>query len=391
MELGGGTVSALLERIAETIDAVVAGDFEARVVPIGEGHGTEERVAHGINRILDIIDATLKEARGATHAAAHGEFGRRPIDRGIPGDAGRTLQTVGDAVTVLERQSADLAAQRARQSAASQTFHEEVGKLLSQVGQSATKLVEDMDRLQTELIEAASSMDALVADVHQVDEHLGSVATATTELHATASMIGTRAAGAADLVKRSCTDGNTAITRMRELEGTFGEVKRSVALIDGIAEETRMLALNATIEAAHAGAAGRGFGVVAGEVKQLARETTSAMSTVADCLDRMDVATNQSATGMDGVVVTLTEIGKVTETVAEAVSEQYGAVGELDKRTNAVRLTSGRMASRATDLHGLILQTRATMELLARVAHGLNSEAAHLDASSKRFARELAI
>jgi methyl-accepting chemotaxis protein len=384
-------MSELLERIASTVEAVAAGDFEARVVPVGEGRGTEERVGHALNRILDLVDATFKEAHGATSAAAHGAYERRPIRTGIPGDAGRVLGSIDEALRVLERQSHDLEAQRRRQHASSTAFHDQVGKLLEQVGRSASRLVGVMNDLQVDLGRAASMMDELTEEVHHVDDHLGSVATATTQLHATASDIGARAAGAASLVTRSCDEGRSALDRMRELEGSFGEVKRSLTFIDGIARETRMLALNATIEAVHAGAAGKGFGVVAGEVKELAREATQSMVEVGGYLDRMGSATQQSARGVGGVVTALDEIGHATAGVAAAVHQQHTAVGELDKRTLAVREASARMAARAGTLHETMVQARVAMEELARVAMALAAEARVLDDASRHFARELSI
>ncbi len=383
-------MNELLERIDTAIQAVVRGDFEARVVPIGDGNGAEERIAHGLNRFLDLVDATLKEAHGATTAAAHGEYTRRPIRRGIPGDAARMLFAVDEAVGVLERQATDLELQQRRQHEASSAFNDQVGQLLSQVGKSASRLVGAMNDLQVDLGRSASTMDELADEVRHVDEHLGSVSTATTQLHATASEIGERAAGAEILVVRSCDDGRAALDRMHDLEGSFAEVKRSITFIDGIARETRMLAFNATIEAVHAGAAGRGFGVVAGEVKELAREATSAMGEVSGFLDRMGSATKLSAVGLGAVVSALSEIGIVTAGVATAVHEQHAAVGDLDKRTVAVREASARMAKRASELHESMMQARSAMEELARVAMSLASEAQVLDTASQQFARDLA-
>lgn len=387
-------MSDLLERVAQTLEGVVDGDFESRVVPIGSGGsggGTEERIAHALNRLLDLVDSTLKEAQGAMGAAASGEFERHPIRTGIPGDAARMLASVDGAVRVLERQSADIEAQRRRQHEASASFHDQVGKLLAQVGKSASRLVGAMNDLQVDLGRSASMMDELAEEVRHVDDHLGSVASATSELHATASDIGERAAGAASLVTVSRTSGRSALERMKDLEGSFGEVKRSVTFIDGIARETRMLALNATIEAVHAGEAGKGFGVVAGEVKELAREATACMAEVSGYLERMGGATRDSASGVGAIVSSLDEISLVTEGVATAVHQQHTAVGELDKRTNAVRDASTRMSERTHALHGSLVQARGAMEELARVAMGLAAEARVLDGASQHFARELEI
>ena len=95
-------------------------------------------------------------------------------------------------------------------------------------------------------------------------------AAATEELSASTAQINNRALHSAQIANKAADETERAGGVVQELHATASEIGEVVRMIDEIASQTNLLALNATIEAARAGEAGRGFGVVAGEVKHLA-------------------------------------------------------------------------------------------------------------------------
>ena len=104
--------------------------------------------------------------------------------------------------------------------------------------------------------------------------------------------------------------------RINELSQAAGRIGDVVKLITAIAEQTNLLALNATIEAARAGEAGRGFAVVASEVKQLASQTAKATDEIGTQIAGMQTATQNSVAAIKEIGGTIGRISEIASTIA---------------------------------------------------------------------------
>ena len=101
-----------------------------------------------------------------------------------------------------------------------------------------------------------------------------------------------------------------------------------LTLISAVAAQTNLLALNATIEAARAGEAGRGLAVVAGEVKDLARETAQATGKIAQQISAIQADSREAADCVAQVIVVIDRINELQSAIAVAVEEQSAATAE---------------------------------------------------------------
>jgi methyl-accepting chemotaxis protein len=104
-------------------------------------------------------------------------------------------------------------------------------------------------------------------------------------------------------------------------------------LISSIAQKTNLLALNATIEAAHAGRAGAGFGVVAGEVKSLARETQKATSEIARRIDNLRSDSSSLISAVDAISSFIDGLWPVISAISGAVEKQTRSTAALANST----------------------------------------------------------
>ncbi len=134
-----------------------------------------------------------------------------------------------------------------------------------------------------------------------------------------------------------------AVEIMQRFSDAVSAIGAMVATIDGIADKTNMLALNASIEAARAGDAGRGFSVVAGEVKELAQQTAKA-------------------------TVQIREQIKVIQQESETVSDTIGMVTEVTAKINErAKNTSNQAEGRSSDVMDIARSIAAVRESLRKL------------------------
>ena len=186
---------------------------------------------------------------------------------------------------------------------------------------------------------------------------------------------------AADAVKQARqTDG-----RINELSQAAGRIGDVVKLITAIAEQTNLLALNATIEAARAGEAGRGFAVVASEVKQLASQTAKATDDISSQIAGMQAATQESVGAIKEIGATIGRISEIAATIAAAVEEQGAATQEIARNVGEAAKGTAQVASNITDVNRGAGETGSASSQVLASAQSLSSESNHLKAEVDRF------
>ena len=140
----------------------------------------------------------------------------------------------------------------------------------------------------------------------------------------------------AEGANRAVSEAESAMGVMDELRGASNHVDVVVKTIEGIGNQTNLLALNATIEAARAGDAGRGFGVVATEVKTLANQTAQATNDITGRVGEIQTNVRKAAEAMQAISQIIHQINDQQMTVAAAVEEQSVVTSEISRAAGDV-------------------------------------------------------
>ena len=146
------------------------------------------------------------------------------------------------------------------------------------------------------------------------------------------------------VAQAAAAEAQTATGTVAKLGDSSREIGDVVKVITSIAEQTNLLALNATIEAARAGEAGKGFAVVASEVKDLAQETARATEDISRRIEAIQSDSEEAVAAIARIAEIIEEVNSYQSTIAAAVEEQTATTGEMSRSVQEAAAGAGGIA-----------------------------------------------
>ncbi|MBN9006012.1 MAG: HAMP domain-containing protein [Rhizobiales bacterium] len=264
-------------------------------------------------------------------------------------------------------------------------FEAAVGSIVSNVSSSAVQLEAAAGTL-TRTAETTQSLSGQAAGAsEEACSSMQSVAAATEELSASVDEIGRQARDSNRIADGAVQQAQQTDARIGKLSRAAQEIGDVVKLITAIAEQTNLLALNATIEAARAGEAGRGFAVVASEVKSLASQTAKATDEISSHITGMQGATQESVAAIKEIGSTIGQISNIAATIATAVQQQSDATQEIARSVQGVAQGTQSTADNITQVNRGAIETGSASEEVLNSAQTLSAESTRLRQELDRF------
>ena len=366
-----------IAEISGVLDRAAKGDLESRVILVDDG-GEIIRLAKDTNRILDVTDAFVREARATLGCVRDGKNHRRIVETGMVGSYGRASRTMNEAVSAIESRLRGF-------NRVMREFEATVGGVTGSLGEAVHGLSRSAEQMRSSADDTEHRSTTIGAAAEETSVTVATVAAATEELTAAVEDIAQQAERARTVSDHANTQARDSRAAIADLTRAVGDIVGVVDLIRQVAEQTKLLALNATIEAARAGEAGKGFGVVAIEVKALADQTATATEAITERIRAVEARADRCMTSIEGITGVIDEIGAAAAAIAAAVQQQISATHEISR--------SMQMASTATDdvsanVTTVVAAAGATGKAAADVAGAsddLAQQTERLQASVQRF------
>ena len=346
--------------------------------------------------IASMVFSFLGIARPMTRLnGALGEMAGGNLDVVIPGaDRGDEVGDLAKTVTVIrenaEQKARDEAEAKIRQDqVAAQQRKADLIKLADDFEGAVGEIVETVSSASTELEASAGTLTAtaeraqeltpmVAAASEEAATNVQSVASATEEMASSVNEISRQVQESARMANEAVDQARTTNDRVSELSKAAARIGDVVELINTIAEQTNLLALNATIEAARAGEAGRGFAVVASEVKALAEQTSKATGEIGQQITGIQAATQESVSAIKEISGTIERLSEISSTIAAAVEEQGAATQEISRNVQQAAQGTQQVSANITDVQRGASETGSASSQVLSAAQSLSGDSNRL-------------
>ncbi len=413
---------ALQVHFLGSLKKIAVGDLNVRL-PLQD---KDDEIAPAVNSTVDALKGLVDEANGLINAAVNGKLhvrgdenkflgGYREIVKGVNELLNAVIMPVNEATKILEKMAGGDFTKKMEgdYKGDHEIIKNSINALVDSLNDVLHEIMEAVQATASASNQISASAEEMAAGAQEQSAQATEVASAVEEMASTivettknanvaadsAQEAGHTAKGGGNVVKDTVAGMNRianvvekAAETVQALGVSSNEIGEIVQVINDIADQTNLLALNAAIEAARAGEQGRGFAVVADEVRKLAERTTKATKEIADMIKQIQKDTNDAVDSMQEGKKEV-ESGKVLANKAgQSMDEIVGAASKVLDVVNSVASASEQQASAAEQISknieaisNVTQESAAGVQQIARASEDLSRLTENLQMLVNKF------
>jgi methyl-accepting chemotaxis protein len=220
----------------------------------------------------------------------------------------------------------------------------EIGDTSAALAESSSRLLETSRQLSSGAQTASGQAQLATEHVSRVEQTVAATADTARDLQGSLSEVQHAVTEAGEVAGEAVDLADNTNRTIERLDQSSHEITEVVNMITAIAEQTNLLALNATIEAARAGEHGKGFAVVADEVKELSRETAQATGEIDGKVSTIRADTGSAINAISRITAVIQRIDEIQRTISHAIAAQTSATSSIDGSVDLARQSSADIA-----------------------------------------------
>ncbi|MFN2339763.1 MAG: methyl-accepting chemotaxis protein [Halanaerobium sp.] len=305
----------------------------------------------------------------------------------------RALNTMQNQLRGVIKNVSDIANNLAASSEELSASGEEVAAAAQQVGQSIQQVASGAEEQSAQVEETNSRMNELIGQINDVsymsDEMEDQADNVMNNIKEGNTLVN-NSVGQIEAVKNNSNEVSSRINKLGNLSNKIGEI---VQLINNIAAQTNLLALNAAIEAARAGEAGRGFSVVADEIRQLAEESENATNQISSLVKEIQNGVGNAVEKMDETeavvdqsVDAIKSTGSSFEKINKATTNLIELIGNIGLKAKNVGLNGKEVESIVQEIASVSEEAASNSEEVAAASEEQSSSTQEIVNASEELA-----